>query len=145
MQQNQSGLRFLSAIAVFLFSVAICYPQSAPPKPDRSGIPAELNGNEGSITGYVRDLACPYRNPSKDAAKPPDDSCVKECARAGAPLGIITEDGTIFHVISSSLPDVDERQKLLPYIAKTVHVTGKLFERNGSHAVAIEKIEAVLK
>jgi hypothetical protein len=143
MQQNRSRLRSLFVIG--LFSTAICYSQSTTPKPDRSKIPAELSGKDGSITGYVRDLACPYRNPSKDAAKPPDDSCVKECARAGAPLGIITEDGTIFHVISQSLPDVDERQKLLPYVAKTVHVTGKLFERNGSHAVAIEKIEAVRK
>jgi hypothetical protein len=143
MQQNRPRLR--SFLVIGLFSASICYSLSAPPKPDRSKIPAELNGKEGSITGYVRDLACPYRNPSKDAAKPPDDSCVKECARAGAPLGIITEDGTIFHVISQSLPDVDARKKLLPYLAKTVHITGRLFERNGSHAVAIDTIEAVLK
>jgi hypothetical protein len=35
-------------------------------------------------------------------------------------LGIITEDGTIYNVISHTMPDTDERNRLLPYVAKTV-------------------------
>ena len=115
------------------------------PKLGPGNMPASLNGTEGSVTGYVRDLACPYRNRSKQAAHPPDDSCVQECVKAGAPLGIITEDGTIFNVISATMPDTDERARLLPYVAKTVRATGRLFERNGSHAIAIEKIEIASK
>jgi len=138
---NRSGsYRFLLTI---LFFVVACYPQSKAPHLDSSNMPAELNGTEGAVTGYVRDLACPYRNRSKEAAKPPDDSCVRECVKAGAPLGIITEDGTIYNVISRTMPDTDERAKLLPYVAKTVRATGRVFERNGSRAIAIDKIEAV--
>jgi hypothetical protein len=105
-------------------------------------MPADLKGTAGSVTGYVRDLACPYRNRSKEAAKPPDDVCVKACTKAGAPLGIITPDGTIFNVISYTMPDTDERARLVPYVAKAVRATGQLFERNGAHAIAIDKIEA---
>ena len=138
-----SRLRLLMS-AVCLFVVA-SYSQSAPPHLDSSNMPADLNGTAGSVTGYVRDLACPYRNRSKEAAKPPDDVCVKACAKAGAPLGIITPDGTIFNVISHTMPDTDERRRLTPYVAKTVRATGQLFERNGSHAIAIDKIEVVSK
>jgi hypothetical protein len=106
-------------------------------------MPAELNGTAGSVTGYVRDIACPFRNRSKESAHPPDDSCVKACAKAGAPLGIITPDGTIYNVISHTMPETDERQRLMPYLAKTVRASGRVFERNGAHAIAIDKIEVV--
>jgi hypothetical protein len=43
------------------------------------------------------------------------------------------------------MPDTDERERLLPYVAKTVRATGHLFERNGAHAIAIDKIEIASK
>jgi hypothetical protein len=60
-------------------------------------------------------------------------------------LGIITEDGTIYNVISHTMPDTDERNRLPPYVAKTVRASGRVFERNESHAIAIDKIEIVSK
>src|SRR5262245_42867320 len=139
----QKHSRLWTWSAICLFVAGLVYAQSGPPKLDPSHMPAQLNGKEGSVTGYVRDLACPYRNQSKESAKPPDDSCVKACAKAGAPLGIITQDGTIYNVISHNMPDFDERAKLVPYVAKTVHASGRVFERNGAHAIAIDKIEVV--
>jgi hypothetical protein len=106
-------------------------------------MPASLNGTAGSVTGYVRDIACPLRNHSKESAHPSDDVCVKACAKAGAPLGIITPDGAIYNVISHTMPETDERQQLLPYVAKTVRATGRVFEYNGARAIAIDKIEVV--
>jgi hypothetical protein len=50
------------------FGAAICYPQSKAPYLDRSNMPAALNGTAGSVTGYVRDIACPLRNHSKESA-----------------------------------------------------------------------------
>lgn len=122
---------------------AVCYSQSAAPHLGRSDMPAALNGTAGSVTGYVRDIACPLRNHSKESAHPSDDSCVKACARAGAPLGIITSDGMIYNVISHTMPETDERSRLLPYVAKTVKATGRVFEYNGARAIAIDKIEVV--
>jgi hypothetical protein len=106
-------------------------------------MPAAINGTAGSVTGYVRDIACPMRNRSKESAHPSDDSCVKACAKAGAPLGIITPDGMIYNVVSHTMPETDQRQHLLPYVAKTVRATGRVFEYNGARAIAIDKIEVV--
>src|SRR5215469_11083100 len=118
MQINIFGIQF--AVAVCLSVAALCPPQSNEPHLDRTNMPAALDGVAGSVTGYVRDIACPLRNHSKESAHPSDDSCVKACARAGAPLGIITSDGLIYNVISHTMPETDERQRLLPYVAKTV-------------------------
>jgi hypothetical protein len=142
MRTNRSKL--WKSVVLSCLLVAVCHSQSAP-KLDRSNMPADLNGKAGTVTGYVRDLACPYRNQSKESAKPPDDSCVKACVKAGAPLGIITEDGIIYNVISQTMPDTNERAKLLPYVAKTVRATGRVFERNGARAIAIDKIEVAEK
>ncbi|HEX7158780.1 MAG TPA: hypothetical protein VF214_07185 [Edaphobacter sp.] len=140
--------KLLSAIGANLLLVGTCfgavvYAQSKAPHLDQSNMPAALNGTAGSVTGYVRDIACPLRNHNKQSAHPPDDSCVMACAKAGAPLGIITSDGVIYNVISHTMPETDERQRLLPYVAKTVRATGRVFEYNGARAIAIDKIEVV--
>ena len=148
MQRNRLKLWSVLAVSMCFGAVcmcfgAVCYPQSRAPHLDRSNMPAALNGTAGSVTGYVRDIACPLRNRSKESAHPADDSCVRACAKAGAPLGIITSDGLIYNVISHTMPETDERQRLLPYVAKTVRATGRVFEYNGTRAIAIDKIEVV--
>jgi hypothetical protein len=148
MQRKRLNLWSALAISVFFGAVymcsgAICHSQSGAPHLDRSNMPASLNGTAGSVTGYVRDIACPLRNHSKESAHPSDDVCVRACAKAGAPLGIITPDGMIYNVISHTMPETDERQRLLPYVAKTVRATGRVFEYNGARAIAIVKIEVV--
>ena len=129
--------------ALSLCFEAISHSQSKEPHLDRSNMPASLNGTAGSVTGYVRDIACPLRNHSKESAHPSDDVCVRACAKAGAPLGIITPDGMIYNVISHTMPETDERRRLLPYVAKTVRATGRVFEFNGARAIDIDKIEEV--
>ena len=141
MQMSISGIQF--AVAVCLSVAALCPPQSNEPHLDRTNMPAALDGVAGSVTGYVRDIACPLRNHSKESTHPSDDVCVKACAKAGAPLGIVTPDGIIYNVISHTMPETDERKILLPYVAKTVTATGRVFEYNGAHAIAIDKIEIV--
>ena len=146
MQKNR--LKLWSAFVLYVGIVCLCYgavvySQSTAPHLDRSNMPAAINGTAGSVTGYVRDIACPLRNHSKESAHPSDDVCVRACAKAGAPLGIITPDGMIYNVISHTMPETDERRRLLPYVAKTVHATGRLFEYNGAHAIDIDKIEEI--
>ena len=65
-----------------------------------------------------------------------------ECAKAGSPLVILTDDGTIYWPISESMPATGQNQRLMEYAGKRVAAQGKVFERGGSHAIAIEKIEA---
>jgi hypothetical protein len=106
------------------------------------GVTAEADGKPGTIVGYLRDTACMYRVPTVTEST---NDCMKDCIRAGAPLGILTTDGILYHPISRSLPDSDVRKQLIPYAGKYVKAKGKLFERGGSHAIAIDKITVVPK
>lgn len=93
-----------------------------------------------SIEGLVRDVACPIQN--KDAtAMEFNLKCAQECARLGSPLIILTQEGVLYTPISESMPDRDQRKRLLPFVGKYVRVTGPVFERNGSRAIAVKTIE----
>jgi len=91
-----------------------------------------------SITGYVRDSGCVHR--FHEVVKPLPNGCVEACMRGGSPLLILTKDEQVYHPISPEMPDVDVRPKLLPFVGKFVKVTGHVYERGGSKAIALEQI-----
>ena len=67
--------------------------------------------------------------------------CLRDCAKAGSPLVILTKDGELYTPISDRMPDQDQRQKLMPFLGKYVRASGTVFERKGTHAIAISEIE----
>ncbi len=84
----------------------------------------ESNGTAGTITGYVRDIACLLRNPKAGAATTPlTQDCLQKCVRGGSSIGMLTEEVSLY----------------LPY----VKASGKLFERGGLHAISVEKSEVI--
>lgn len=92
-----------------------------------------------TVKGYVLDSACAF---VRNVKKPMNGGkCAMECAKAGSPLVILTEDGTIYWPISESMPATGQNQRLMEYAGKRVAAQGKVFARGGSHAIAIEKIE----
>jgi hypothetical protein len=92
-----------------------------------------------SITGYVRDSGCVHR--FHEVVKPLPNGCVEACVRGGSPLVILTADEKVYHPISGEIPDVDVRPRLLPFVGKFVRVTGHVYERGGSNAISLEKVE----
>ena len=64
------------------------------------------------------------------------------CAKAGSPLVILTNDGTIYWPIADTTPSSGQNEKLLPFAGQKVVATGKVYQRGGSSALVIEKIEA---
>lgn len=92
-----------------------------------------------TIVGYVRDSACVHR--FHEVLKPLPNGCVEACARSGSPLVVLTKDELVYHPISTEMPDVDVRQKLLPFVGKLVRVTGHTYRRGGSTSVTLEQIE----
>jgi hypothetical protein len=94
-----------------------------------------------NIEGYVLDSACAFiRNVKKpmNAGK-----CALECAKAGSPLIILADDGTIYWPISDAMPAVSQNSRLMEFAGKHVAVTAKThYQRGGSHAVVIDQIEA---
>lgn len=91
-----------------------------------------------TVKGYVIDSACAF---TKNLDKPISKECAISCAKSGSPLVILGENGAIYWPISGETPAAGQNDKLLPYAAQKVTVTGKVFTRGGSHAIVIEKIE----
>lgn len=122
-------------------SLAIALPGYAQ-KPEP--IPSDMMGTPGTIVGFLRDTACLLRNKNASIAKDAESrKCIIQCVRAGSPLAILTKSGELYTPLSAQIPDRDERPRLLSYAGKYVRATGRLFERGGTHAISIEKIEVV--
>jgi hypothetical protein len=91
-----------------------------------------------TIKGYVIDSACAF---TKNLAKPISKECATSCAKSGSPLVILSDSGLVYWPISDTTPAVGQNDKLLPFAAQKVTVTGRMFSRGGSRAIVIEKIE----
>jgi hypothetical protein len=100
---------------------------------------ARANRSEATIEGLVRDIACPMQNLDGNATHL-SLKCVRECVKAGSPIGILTKDGKLYLPISDKMPDYSQRKKLMPFVGKYVQVKGISFERNGTYAIVITDI-----
>jgi hypothetical protein len=101
---------------------------------------ASGNGKPDTIKGYVLDSACAF---TKNLKKPISPECAVACAKAGSPLVILSDDGTIYWPISDATPSSGQNDKLLPFAGQKVTATGKVFERGGSRTVVIDKVESM--
>lgn len=91
-----------------------------------------------TVKGYVLDSACAF---TKGLSKPISKQCATSCAKAGSQLVILAEDGTIYWPIADTTPSSGQNPKLLRFAGDQVTATGKIYERGGSKAIVIEKIE----
>jgi len=92
-----------------------------------------------TVKGYVLDSACAF---TKGLSKPISKECAISCANAGSQLVILADDGTIYWPIADTTPSSGQNSKLLPYARDKVTATGKVYQRGGSKAIVVEKIEA---
>jgi hypothetical protein len=98
----------------------------------------EQAATTATVKGYVLDSACAF---TKGLKKPISADCATACAKAGSPLVILAPSGTIYWPIAETTPSSSQNEKLLPFAGKQVTVSGKVFERGGSKAIVISKIE----
>jgi hypothetical protein len=120
--QLRSAVRISSAFVVF--ATILCW---------------SSDGKPATVRGYVLDSACAF---TKDLKKPISPDCAKACAKAGSPLVILSDSGAIYWPIADTMPSSGQNEKLLPFAGQKVTAQGKVFERGGSTAMVIEKIEA---
>jgi hypothetical protein len=97
-------------------------------------------GKTATVKGYVLDSACAF---TKGLDKPISKECATACAKAGSPLVILTDNGTIYWPIADTTPSSGQNDKLLPFAGQKITASGKVFQRGGSSALVIEKIEAL--
>jgi len=92
-----------------------------------------------TVKGYVIDSACAF---TKDLAKPISRQCATACANAESQLVILADDGAIYWPIAATTPATGQNSKLLPFAAEKVVVTGNVYQRGGSKAIVISKVES---
>lgn len=95
--------------------------------------PAEI-----TLHGYVLDSACAF---TKGLHKPISETCARQCAQAGSPLVVLSDAGDVYWPISEKTPAEGQNGKLMPFAGKKVTVTGRVYSRGGSKAIAIRTIE----
>src|SRR6476646_1398410 len=100
---------------------------------------AEDSAKSVTVKGYVLDSACAF---TKGLKKPISAECAIACAKTGSPLVILAPTGTIYWPIADTTPSSSQNEKLLPFAGKRVTASGKVFDRGGSKAIVISKIEA---
>src|ERR1700720_148537 len=91
-----------------------------------------------TVEGLVRDIACPLQN-RKSTSTSYSKDCIAMCLKAGSPLGILTSDGAVYVPVTESMPDTGQ-DALKPFVGERVRATGKVFVRNGTHAIEISDI-----
>jgi hypothetical protein len=97
-------------------------------------------GKSITVKGYVLDSACAF---TKGLKKPISAECATACAKAGSPLVILSDAGTIYWPIADTTPSSGQNDKLLPFAGQKVTASGKAFARGGSTAIVIDKIDAL--
>ncbi len=101
--------------------------------------PARADEQPAKVKGYVLDSACAF---TRNLKKPISVECAIACAKGGSPLVIQTEDGHIYWPISGKIPATSQNSRLLKFAGQKVMVTGRIYERDGSHAIVIDTVEA---
>ena len=96
-------------------------------------------GKSVTVSGYVLDSACAF---TRGLKKPISSQCAQACAKAGSPLVILSDNGTIYWPIADTMPASGQNEKLLPFAGQKVTASGKAYERGGSTAIVIGKITA---
>ncbi len=102
------------------------------------GSPVRGQEKAATLKGYVLDSACAF---VKNLKKPVSRECALKCAKAGSPLVILADDGTIYWPISDSVPATGQNQRLMKFAGQRVTLSGRVFERGGSRAIVIERVE----
>jgi len=125
------------SVAVVLLASSAIGLTVAPPRSSQNG---PEDAPKAIIEGLVRDIACPIQNKEATATHL-SMKCLLACARSGSPLVILTLGGELYVPISDQMPDLDQRPRLMPFLGKYVRASGVVYERNGTRAIMIKRIE----
>ncbi|HUL48419.1 MAG TPA: hypothetical protein VLT79_00240 [Gemmatimonadales bacterium] len=93
-------------------------------------------GNETTITGWVIDLNC---QAAAGLSGPAHKRCAQACAKAGVPLAILGDDGTIYLPVSSK-PGDPQNSRLSQFAEARVTVKGIHRYANGLHTIEITSV-----
>jgi hypothetical protein len=100
--------------------------------------------SEMTVKGQIVDQTCYL----KDKANTGNDhgdmkDCATICAKKGAPLAILTDDGKLY-TITGGLA-ADKNAKLIAHVSHTVEITGDVSEKDGKMSIAADNLKMIKK
>src|SRR5437762_13032159 len=102
MRRPKVKIRIAAALPLFLVLISFAATESA---------------KTTTVKGYVLDSACAF---TKGLDKPISRECATACAKAGSPLVILSDSGTIYWPIGETTPSNGQNEKLLPFAGQKV-------------------------
>jgi hypothetical protein len=96
-------------------------------------------GTKDSITGEVIDTSCYMKKGAKGAAHA---KCAETCAKAGAPLSLLTDEDKVVFLVGAKDPGPGANPALMEYVAKRVAIDGVWYERGGTKVFEVQKVTA---
>jgi hypothetical protein len=98
-----------------------------------------------TVKGKIVDQTCYTKdktNTTNNHKMPAETAdCATACAKKGAPLALLTEDGKLYQITGGLAADMNA--KLIPHIAHTVEVTGDVTEKDGKKMIASAELKMI--
>lgn len=117
------------AIAAFVASFIVAVASPAP---------AHAEGADVTLTGEVVDLSCYLTGGKKGRAH---RACAKRCADRGLPIGILTEDGSVYLLLEDH-SDEGPYEKAKKLAGENAEIKGKKYESRGMASVLVHAAES---
>jgi hypothetical protein len=98
------------------------------------------SGRVATVTGEIVDVSCYLQLGKRGEAHV---ACGTKCIRNGQPIGIVDAEGQLYLLMPEEHHprrdgELDLKQVFLPYLAKTVTVTGMATDLGGYHALFVQ-------
>lgn len=99
-----------------------------------------LTGHPQTVVGEVVDVSCYMQLGKRGEAHIP---CGTDCVKNGAPIGVVDAKNDLYMVMAEEhdprrYGNIALKEAMLPFMAKTVQVTGMLTEREGVKTLYVQ-------
>jgi hypothetical protein len=92
-----------------------------------------------SVEGEIIDMACYV---SQEAKGPDHAGCAKRCVKAGQPMGLLTDDGTVY-VLYASHKDGAAFEAAKEHAGTKVQISGKLSTMSGIKGIEVATVKTL--
>ena len=123
--------KMFAGLMVAAFVVALAAPAFAKTE--------TVKGRIVDVSCYTKDKA---NNAGKDHKMPADTAdCAAACAKKGAPMAILTDDGKVYQLTGGLA--ADKNAKIIPHVAHVVEVTGEVTEKDGKMMIEADALKMI--
>src|SRR5262245_11051877 len=100
-----------------------------------------------TVKGRIVDVSCYTKDKANNAGKDhkmeqgDTADCAAACAKQGAPMAILTDDGKVYQ-LTGGLAE-DKNAKIVPHVAHVVEVTGDVTEKDGKMMISADALKMI--